>query len=254
MEKKRINTVVVDDNLADCESLAALLQQMNTVELSGTAFSVDEAIPLIIRNQPDMILLNIEMPKKDGFELVTELKRLELQPHIVFVTSNPNYAIQALRCAAFDYLMKPVNPEELTLVIHKALSFKLNHSVPKKLDHLIHCFDKQKKLRFNSRSGFIFLDPTDIIYAEADWNYTQLHLKGQKTEMLTLNLGAVEKLLPPGRFHRINRSILINLDYLTNVNSKEKRCFLNCTGFEKEFKIPVRRIRDLESHFFQKSI
>lgn len=245
MENQKLKTIIVDDEHTACMQLQEHLSGFATLEILFTANSVDEAIPLIIQHQPDLIFLDVEMPGKKGFDLVEELRHLEIYPNIVFVTAHQEYAIRAIRCAAFDYLLKPVDLQELNYVVNHALSHKLNHNLPKKIDHLLAQLNKSKRIRFNTRSGFILVNPYDIIYVEADWNYSTIVYINQTKETVCLNIGKVENMLPSNEFFRINRSTIINLNYLKKTEIKSRICFLDFNGIEKTFKTPSDRIKAL---------
>ncbi len=242
-----LTTVVVDDETPAREMLKGLLKPHAFVSVAGEAASAEEALTLIIRHQPDVVFLDVEMPGKNGFDLVEELRRLGLFPQLVFVTAFGHYAIQAIRCAALDYLMKPVDPAELNRVLNRLISNKMNHSIPKMFDHLLSQLEKDKRIRFNTRHGFVLINPGDILYIEADWNYAELFLKNKKSHMLSMNIGSVEKLLPRGRFTRISRSLIINLDCLLKVDRKKSSCFVDFGEGAKEIVIPRSRLRMIEN-------
>ena len=104
-----------------------------------------------------------------------------------------------------------------------------------------------KRIRLNTSGGFVLINYSDIIYIEADWNYSRVYVSREKCETVTMNLGAMEKLLPSNQFARISRSFIVNLQYLKQVKRLSRQCILIKDGNEFKFKIPVNRIRSLEN-------
>jgi DNA-binding LytR/AlgR family response regulator len=165
---------------------------------------------------------------------------------VVFVTAHPEFAVNAVKISAFDYLLKPVMMTELQDTILRFKAMKLKSQT--KDDHTpvpggpsSHC-----KLKFNTRTGYILVSPADIIYCEADVNYTTLHLGKDRREVITINIGKIEEILAPHAFYRISRSILINQAYLSRADRQKRQCILE-KGEEKIIlEISPNHIRELE--------
>ena len=109
------------------------------------------------------------------------------------------------------------------------------------------------KLKFNTHSGFYMLSPEDIIYIQADWNYSEVFLGEKKSELITINIGKLEEMLPKHLFYRISRSIIINVTWLVRVNRRKRLAILEKGGKEFSFKIPILNIRKIEN-FIDSSI
>jgi len=148
--------------------------------------------------------------------------------------------------AAFDYLLKPVDFTDLKNTIQRYREEKLNNINEQKVDVLLDILNKKDKISFNTRTGYIYIQPSDIVYCEADVNYTSIHFGGTRTEVVTVNIGKVEEMLDKSKFYRISRSHLINLDYLVKADRKLKCCELYKN--EEKFCIPAptKQIRLLE--------
>jgi len=247
MEDLILKTFIVDDEEAACKQMNKMIQKFPSVEVVGNAVSVDEALPAVVKHQPDVIFLDVKMPGKNGFQLVDELHELKLYPQIVFTTAFDKYAIQAIRCAAFDFLLKPIDPDELSQTINKLVINNIDNTNETKIDLLLQQLQKNRRIKFNTRSGFLMIAPSDIICVEADWNYARIVLKDKKRELVTINIGAVEKMLPCLGFARISRSIIINLSYLERVDRKTLTCFLKIDGEELQFKISKSRMKALQN-------
>jgi two-component system LytT family response regulator len=191
------------------------------------------------------LFLDIQMPGKSGFEILGELRRAGVKPCVIFVTAFENFAIRAIKASAFDYILKPVDRSELAVAVERAIA-RINDTESERNFSLLLEMTSRKKLRFNTAGGFILIDPSDIIYVQADWNYSEIHLGKEKHEVVVVNIGEIEKMLPPQEFARISRSVIVNLKYLSKGQRIKRLCILNKDGEVFQFRIPLLRIRDLE--------
>ncbi len=247
MEDK-IKAIIVDDESEARDLLAALLEDYDNISVTAQLCGVDEALSFITLNPPDLIFLDIQMPKRNGFDLAVALQRMNIKSHIVFVTAYDQYAIQAVKHAAFDYLLKPINEEELHETIDRFQTTIPQIGIANKIDDLLVVInDNFRKKRFNTRSGFIMLNYSDIFYIDADGNYSKVYLTNGTQEIVTQNLGQMEEELPTNNFFRINRSIIINTKYLARVNRKSRTCVISFGEKSFDFPIPADQIKLLES-------
>ncbi|MCD4682184.1 MAG: LytTR family DNA-binding domain-containing protein, partial [Bacteroidales bacterium] len=196
--------------------------------------------------QPDIVFLDIQMPEKNGFEFLHEIQNFDVQPTIIFVTAYDEYAIEAIRHSAFDYLTKPVDSRLLKKAIkrYQCEKSKLNgkENIKLVLNKLT-----PNKIKFNSRIGSVFLSPEDILYIQAEGNYSEIFLINDKSHMVSMYLATVLEKLPGDLFFRISRSVAINLSYLKQLNRKKRICELEVDGILHSFKMPVKYIRLLDS-------
>ena len=245
-----IKLLIVDDEQDVRELLTIYLSKYPDVQVIGTADSVDSAVSLTMDKKPDLVLLDISMPGKDGFSYISEIQEKELYPGIIFVTAFENYAIRAIRNAAFDYLLKPLKREDLfgALDRFKVQMQRRNQTDYSELIELLSS-SKPEKLRLNTRTGYFFVDPNDIIYCEADGNYSHITLYSGKNEISSQNLGNLEKLLEQHNFFRISRSFIINLRYLARVDRRSNICEMEYNGFSQQLKVPAQKIKLLETYF-----
>lgn len=169
-----ITALIVDDDQRSREVLSLHLRSIPEINVIGAARDAGEALHMLMDKVPDILFLDVEMPGKTGFDLVADLKRLNIQTCVVFQTAFNHYAIQAIKTAAFDYLMKPIDPEELREVVEKYRAVKPHAHLSGKIDELMVHLNAHKKIRFNIRSGFIMIDPAEIVYCQADWSYTEI--------------------------------------------------------------------------------
>lgn len=232
-----ITALVVDDDQRSREVLTLHLGAIPGIKVIGAACSAGEAITILMEKVPNILFLDVEMPGKTGFDLVSDLRRLNIQTCIVFQTAYDRYAIQAIKSAAFDYLMKPIDPEELRELVTKYRAGKPQLQLSCKIDDLLSHLNAHKKIRFNTRTGFIMIDPSEIVYCQADWNYTEIWLSKNKREVVTMNISRVAELLSPETFVKISRSLLINRLLIGKLNRKSR--ILTLVKGDEQFELRV---------------
>ncbi len=212
-----IKTIIVDDVLKSQALLAELLtSHCPEIQVVGQANSVDAACPLILTHQPDLILLDIEMPHKNGFEL------LKLFPNptfeVIFTTAFDQYALRAIKFCALDYLLKPIDVEELKIAIQKIIQkHNKQHRNPNFsyfLENLKSSNTQDHKIGLPTLDGLIFIKVSDILRCEAAGSYTNVLLLHKKTIIATRKIKEFESLLGGHEFFRVHRSHLINLHYI----------------------------------------
>jgi len=243
---RTIRAIIVDDEYASREVIHKMLDEFQGVIVEGEADNSDAAVTLIRKLNPDLVLLDIQMPVKDGFYLVRQIREMNSEAEIIFITAFEKYAIQAIKASAFDYLLKPVRKADLEAAVFRLSDKIANNNQGERLSLLLEQLEKNKKIRINDRTGFYIIDSKDIIYCNAESNYTVINMVAGKSIVTSINLGKIEKQLPADSFIRINRSILINLEYLSRVDRKKCTCEL----FEKEpisLRASKKYIRELEA-------
>ena len=211
-----LNVIIIDD---EAISRLALRQKLTDycpeVKVVAEAFNGPEGIFLIEHHKPQVIFLDIEMPRMSGFDMLQEIKQKNF--HIIFTTAYDQYAIKAIKYAAFDYLLKPIDIEELKTAVAKIdatenlqtikqfelLQQNINH--PKKLLH---------KLAIPTLEGLFFYDINDIVHLEANSNYTTIYFNNKTKIIASKTLKEFEELLPEDIFFRTHHSHLINLNYI----------------------------------------
>jgi two-component system, LytTR family, response regulator len=243
---KPIRVLIVDDEEEARNLLERLMYRLPDVEVIGKASSADEALDMVINCLPDLVFLDVQMPEKNGFQLVDYFKKYLLNTRVVFVTAHAEFAINAMKISAFDYLLKPVLISQLTDTI---LRFKAERRLvesDRKPSFLSEKSSRPCKIKFNTRTGYILVSPEEIMYCEADVNYTTIYLGKDNREIVTINLGRMEEILAPYSFYRISRSILINPAYLSKADRQKKKCLLVKADERVFLDIPPNHIRELE--------
>ncbi len=144
--------------------------------------------------------------------------------------------MQALKAGAFDYLLKPVDPNELLRVISRYREKKIHQHQP----------EPANKIRFNTLGGFMLINPEEILYCQAQANYTDIYLTSQHKHTISLNIGSIEKVLSQPQFFRISRSNIINVRFLAEINRGKRFCVLTAGQVSVSLKIAQERIKELE--------
>jgi len=245
-----LKILIVDDEPEARELLKYMLQDEGDIKIAGMAGNVDEAVVLLNSENPHLVLLDIQMPGKDGFHFIEQVQASDFEPGIIFVTAYEHYAIQAIRNSVFDYIMKPVRQEELNDAIKRYRSSR-KRIRKQDLTQLIETLRENSpgKVKLNTRAGYILINPQEVVYCQADGNYTHIQLVSGAQEITTQNLGAIEELLKGSSYFRASRSYLLNLKYLTRVDRKSCNCILEYPGDTCSIKIPAQKIKMLESNF-----
>lgn len=236
---EKITAIIVDDEAEARYLMARLLADFYDIEVLAKAENAETALITIKNLKPDLIFLDIDMPRKNGFELLEELKTLQIPLTVIFVTAYNQFAIQAIKHAAFDYLVKPIDIDDLKQTIDRYKSERKSTTSLGRIETLLQAL-QEEKLQFSTRTGFIFLNPAEIIYCKAEGNYTDLYMINEEKDTVTINIGKIESLLPQNKFMKINRSVIINKQYLTEINRKEKICLLYVNDEEISFTISLK--------------
>lgn len=238
---KPIKTIMIDDEISAIRLLEEMLGRLEGITVSGYAQDVESGVNLVLRHRPDIVFLDIKLKDENGFDLIRRLKDYDVDPFIVMVTGFDQFGMDALKAGAFDYLMKPVDPEELLKVISR---FRQKQSQ-------LQPTESSKKIRFNTLGGFILVDPAEVFYCKAEANYTDIFLINQNKHTISMNIGSIEKMLSQPRFFRISRSIIINIKYLTEINRGKRFCVLTAGPVSESLPIAHDRIRELEGVLVQ---
>lgn len=223
---KMIKTLIVDDEFNARELLEKLLSRYfpDKFLVVAKCESVDEAIYAIDQFQPHLVFLDIQMPDKNGFQLFKELKKVDFE--VVFTTAYSQYAIDAIKISALDYLLKPINYLDLLDAIkkyenkiHKTYEFD---KIALLVENLNIGNSEYRKIAFPTENGFELVKINSILYCEADSNYCTIVCLGNKKITLSKTLKYVEELLPPTVFQRVHKSYLVNLNYVNRFNKSNE--------------------------------
>jgi DNA-binding LytR/AlgR family response regulator len=243
MEKKDLHVLLVDDDPRAINVLENLLEPFGEIKKVFTAGGVEEAIESILNHQPDLVFLDIDMPGKNGFDLIHELNTLDLHPTIIFQTAFPDYTLDAMRHEAFDYLTKPVNPIDLKKAIRR---FQCSSSRKQEAPITI---EQPLKITFSVKGGTIFINPDDILHINAEGSYSEIFFTNGQTRVVTMVLTKVLELLPEKCFLRISRSTAINTRYLNELDRKKRLAHLAGNAQSIALKVSRSYLKDVEGCF-----
>jgi len=245
-----LKILIVDDEPEARELLNYMLHGVEGLEVVALAGHVDEALQHLKKERPDLVFLDIQMPDKDGFHFIEQVHENSYHPGIIFVTAFEHYAIQAIRNSVFDYILKPIRREELIGAIQR-FRLRVNNDHQQDLSKLLQALKESipGKVKLNTRSGYILINPQEVVYCKADGNYTHIQLVNGNREVTTQNLGSIEDLIKGDSFFRASRSYLINLRFLSRVDRKGCSCVLEYGDESCSIKIPAKKIKMLEANF-----
>jgi two-component system, LytTR family, response regulator len=209
-----LKAIIVDDESKSRESLKILIEDFcQDVEVKALCQNVDDALHAIDTHDPDVVFLDIQLQRETGFDLLTRLNKFDFS--VIFTTAYSEYAIKAFRFSAIDYLLKPIDIEELRAAIGKVQKQGSTH-IEETLTHLIKNLRSgsadQYKLALPSTDGLVFVKVNDILYCEASSNYTEIYMADNKKYIVSRTLKEYEDILTEQNFFRIHNSYLINLN------------------------------------------
>jgi two-component system, LytTR family, response regulator len=243
--RQKLTALIVDDEESARKLLDKLLEETLCFTEIRFAESVNSANSELKDFDPDMIFLDIKMPGKDGFAVINDLKRRKNKPGVVFVTAYEQYAIQAIKNNALDYLLKPINRKELKQCVLKYIEGQQSLSHPENAGKTNDLTEKIARLRIKTRTGTVFINPTTVLFCKAEGNYTTI-CTGEKKMLCSMSLGKVAALLPDNGFVRVGRSYIVNIEFITVLDRKESQVTLDREGESVTIKIPRQHLKDFD--------
>ncbi len=216
MEKKH-RAILIDDEQNCTEILVLQLEKYcQDIEIISVANDPRIGIEEIQKHRPDVVFLDIEMPELTGFDVLEKTQELGFE--VIFTTAHQDYAIRAIRFSALDYLMKPVESEELIRAVRRLKDKKDKQQLKMQLDLLFAQMSKPnqvlERIALATSEGMEVVDVKEILYCEAQSNYTTLHFLNRKKLMVSKTLKQIESLLADHLFFRVHQSYLVNLHYV----------------------------------------
>lgn len=237
-----IKAAILDDELNSIETLQWKLNNFcPQVEVIKTFSDPVQALEWLRNRQPDVLFLDIEMPKMSGFDLLDALG--EVRFDVIFTTAYDHYGIQAVKFSALDYLLKPVRNKELVEAIERHTNKSAGHTPSIQIASLLQNLKaealtgKPEKITLATKESLELVAPSEIIYCESDSNYTMVYLKGGRKKLISRTLREFEEMLTPFSFHRTHNSYLVNMN--------EVREYIKTDGgylvLKNKAKIPVSK-------------
>ncbi|RAJ15022.1 LytR/AlgR family response regulator transcription factor [Olleya aquimaris] len=238
-----LKAVIVDDEPKAIQGLKwELASFSDDVQVINTFSNPELALSYLETNPTDCLFLDIQMPRMDGFQFLEKLNTDDIA--VVITTAYDEYAIKALKNEAIDYLLKPIDRDDLAESIEKIKRFKKRHLDTDKIEDILINFtnnNNKKKVTINTDGKLLFLNIDDILFVESDGNYSTLFMTDKQKILVTKKLKEINALLPEQSFFRIHNSFIINLSKIKEYIKNEGYVIM-----ESNHKIPVARQRKTE--------
>ncbi|SFP56090.1 LytR/AlgR family response regulator transcription factor [Parafilimonas terrae] len=241
-----IKAIIIDDEQHCINRLTTLLSKncSDTVELLASVQSVEEGLTAVRTYKPQLVFLDIEIGNKTGFDLLKQLPEINFE--VIFTTAYDKYAVQAFKFSALDYLLKPIDTDELQAALKKLNDKVSQKDIAGKFDTLFHNLkniqSSSKRICVPVLSGLVFIQTDDIIRCESNINYTTLFLKDKQKLLVAKTLKEFEEMLTEYNFYRVHNSHLINLAYIKMYNKGKGGTVTMTDGSEIE--VSTRRKDD----------
>ncbi len=212
-------SVIIDDEKHARMTLSQIIRSFlgNKLKVAGMASSVAEGVKVINEHNPDIVFLDIEMPSQNGFALFQHFEEIPFE--VVFCTAYEQYAIEAIKVAAFDYLLKPVNHDDILALMERFEKSRRPAEINKaRITTLVNNFSAGDNT-FNSialptKDGYHMEKIPDIVFCRAMESYCEVHLRKQISYLVSRTLKEMEEIMPGDLFFRIHKSYLLNLNYV----------------------------------------
>jgi two-component system LytT family response regulator len=214
---KEFNSVIIDDEPGNIVTLSEMLKEYcPEINIRGSANNPVEGYELIRKENPDIVFLDIEMPFGNAFELLDKLSPVHFE--VIFITAFNDYAVKAIKYAALDYILKPVNIGELKQAVHKAMKKleerSLNTGISSLLANIKTENQASHKIGLPAADGLRFEDVRTIMHIQAEGSYSAIFIKGKKKELVSKSLREFEEILPTDIFCRVHHSHIININFV----------------------------------------
>lgn len=210
-----LKAIIIDDE-PDCVKLLALQLKMYCpqVQVIADCITSTEGLVKIKELEPDIVFMDIEMPIMNGFQLLEQLDQINFS--LVFVTAYDQFAVKAFRFNALDYLLKPIDGKDLTKAVEKAILQRPDPQQLRSLKHQLNAGEKHQpdKIALPYQNGVTFTEIKNILYCEAENNYTRFFIIGGQQCMVSKTLGDIQEVLEERNFLRVHRQYLVNLNQI----------------------------------------
>lgn len=236
--------LLVVDGLAETRKYYSdrVIKLVSNVEVLEST-SAEDALFVLLESHVDLIICSEVLSFRSAFDLVGLLNHLKIKIPVIVIANDANNAIEAIRSNVFDFLVQPVDDQQLAESIQNALIFLGKH-IERKGEEL----PAPEKIRLSTNSGYQVLDLEEVAYFKADGSYTTIFLKDGKTVYSSYYLGKIEKLVSDYYFLRVNRAVIINIKLIKLIDKRNERCFIEYDGKEKEFKLTRQQLKKFEEN------
>jgi two-component system, LytTR family, response regulator len=228
-----LSIVIIDDEKKARTALRQMIELASSgINILAEAEGVESGMEMITRHKPDVVLLDIKMKDGSGFDLIKKL--VNINSKIIFVTAYHEFAIQAFKFSAIDYLLKPVDPDDLAFALKKAeeniTKEKNNRYLESLLENFAGSAKQMKKIALKTANSIHILNLSDILFCKSDGNYTEFHCADGKKALVSKAIGEYEELLANYNFIRTHHSYLINLSHAVRFDKNDGGSMLMSNG------------------------
>lgn len=235
-----IRSIIIDDEPNNIENLQAILHTYcNDITVAAIANNADDGITAIKNHQPDLLFLDIQMPVKSGFDVLRAFTHIDFE--VIFITAYDQYGIQAIKFSALDYLLKPIDINELKLAVEKARNKinakQKNNSIDNLLDYIRTGNKDVPKIALPTLQEIMYVHVSDIVRCEASNNYTTFYLQNGEQVLVCKTLKDFADLLKPYSFVRTHQSHLVNLQFVKSLLKEDGGTLL----LNDRTKVPISR-------------
>lgn len=246
MLEKKLSCIIVDDEVEAVDLLEILLFEEN-ISVADKITDSSKVLKSILKNKPDIVFLDINMPKISGIDIIKSINESNIEVTVIFVTAFDDYLIDAIKNSAFDYLVKPVDIEELKDTLNR---YREQYAEREVFSEVFKTLDFSNKIKVAMNSGYLFIDIENILFIRADAAYSYICSSDREKEVFSnISLGKYEELLSSKQFLRVSRQFLINANYLSMIDKKEQLCYLKKCGREESVHVSKKSIKMLDDIF-----
>jgi two-component system LytT family response regulator len=238
-----IHAVIIDDEVHCINILEKLLTEHcgQTVQVIDSFMSVPESLAALERLRPELVFLDVQIGEQTGFDLLKALRQVPFE--VIFTTAYDQYAIEAFKYSAIDYLLKPIDPKELRASVEKVCKKISSEKTDQRLNLLFQQLERlqkaEQKISIPTIDGMVFLEVSQIIRCQSRINYTEIYLRNGKKWTVAKTLKEFQELLEPHNFYRVHNSHLVNLSYIRKYHKGNGGSVL--MEDESEVEVSVRR-------------
>jgi two-component system LytT family response regulator len=218
-----LRAIIIDDQ-EDIRDLNRKLLNANfpDIEIVGEADGVDSGLELILKSNPDLVLLDIEIKGGTGFNILQKVRPYNFM--VIFITAFDEFAIKAIKFSAIDYILKPVNETEFCAAIENAISTYENNKVAMQVQNLLDHVenkDKNRKIVLRTMESIFLVNLEEVLYCESDNSYTTFYLSDGKQILVSKGIKEYEQMLSPYRFFRPHQRYLVNLNHVERIDKND---------------------------------
>lgn len=225
-ESTTISAILIDDDPEAIHLLEMYLRHFASITITDKSCDAIEGLNRVTETLPDLVFLDIDMPGMNGLQVADQIASGNYHSEIVFTTAHQHYAYDTLGVEPLYFLTKPFNIEDLKIVIEKFFEKKEKKKDERKLDNFIQSQAHTPKIKIPTNLGVLIVEIKEIVLLKANENNCTIHLLDGSVETSTRSLSSILKIINSPAFFRLNRSTIVNMNYLTRVNKKTLKCII----------------------------